>query len=130
MLEATIRREADQDWEDRDDPEAEAETGVRWKLLITGERTPSAELTMGIAEIAPGATLGLHHHAQAETYYITAGTGRMTIDGVEIKIGPGSAIYIPPNAQHTATCDSATPLEFIFTFPCDSFDEVIYHYDE
>ena len=42
----------------------------------------------------------------------------------------GNPSYIPPNAQHPATCDSATPLEFIFTFPCDSFDEVIYHYNE
>ncbi len=130
MLEAAIRRAADQVWESRDDPDAEASSGVRWKLLVSGERTPSAALTMGIAEIAPGATLGLHHHAQAETYYITAGTGRMTINGVESRIGPGSAIYIPPDAQHSASCDSDAPLEFIFTFPCDSFDEVIYHYDE
>ena len=130
MLEATIQREADLEWESWDDPELQRDSGVRWKLLISGERTPSAELTMGIAEILPGATLGLHRHAHAETYYITGGSGRITVDGVESEIGPGAAIYIPPNAQHTASCDSDTPLKFIFTFPCDRFDEVVYRYTE
>ena len=111
-------------------PGAKAGQGVRWKLLITGERTPSAELTMGIAEILPGATLGRHRHAHAETYYVTGGKGRVTIDGVESEIGPGAAIYIPPDAEHTASCDGDTPLEFIFTLPCDRFDEVVYRYEE
>ena len=130
MPEATIRRAADQEWEGWDDPEMQRDRGVRWKLLISGERTPSAELTMGIAEILPGATLSHHRHAHAETYYITKGKGRIMIDGVESEIGPGSAIYIPSNAEHTASCDSDTPLEFIFTVPCDRFDEVVYRFDE
>jgi len=129
MPEATIRREADLEWESWDDAELKARSDVRWKLLLSGERTPTAELAMGIAEIAPGATLIGHRHAHAETYYITKGKGRMRIDGVESEIGPGTAIYIPPDAQHSCRCDSDTPLEFIFTFPCDRFEEVVYRFD-
>ena len=130
MPETTIRREADLEWESWDDAELKARSDVRWKLLISGERTPSAELTVGIAQIAPGATLVGHRHAHAETYYITSGKGRMLIGGVECEIGPGTAIYIPLNAHHSCRCDSDTPLEFIFTFPCDRFEEVVYRIDE
>lgn len=129
MVDAAIRHEGDLEWESWDDPELHRDRGVRWKLLISGERTPSAELTMGIAEILPGATLGRHRHAHAETYYITKGKGRITIDGVETELGPGSAVYIPSDAEHTASCDGDVPLEFIFTFPCDRFDEVVYRYE-
>ena len=130
MPEATIRHEADLEWDSWDDAELKSRSDVRWKLLISGERTPSAELAMGIAEITPGATLVSHRHAHAESYYITIGRRRMRIDGVESKIGPGTAIYIPPNAHHSCRSDSETPLEFIFTFPCDRFEEVFYRIDE
>jgi len=132
MLKATIRQQADQDWESRDDPQAETPSGVRWKLLVSGERTPPEALTMSIAEIAPGGKLFSHRHSHAETYYITSGTGLINIDDTESDIGPGAAILIPGNARHETICTSDVPLAsiFIFTFPCDSFDEVIYHYEE
>ena len=130
MLEPVIRREADLEWEHWDDAELRANSDVRWKLLISGERTPSAELTMGIAEIPPGAKLIRHSHAQAETYYITQGAGRIRINGVESGIGPGSAVYIPPGAHHSVSCEGDAPLAFVFIFPCNRFDEVNYHFDE
>ena len=130
MPEPTIRRKADQEWETWDDPELKARSDVRWKLLISGERTPTADLAMGIAEIAPGAMLIGHRHAHAETYSVTGGTGSIILDGVESEIGPGSAIFIPGNARHETVCTSDVPLAFFYTFPCDSFDEVIYHYED
>ncbi len=130
MPQAIIRREADQQWESSEDAEADALSGVRWKLLISGERTPTAELIMGIAEIAPGSKLNGHRHAHAETYYITSGTGRIALEGVESDIAAGAAIFIPANAHHETICTSDVPLSFIFTFPCDRFEEVIYRYDE
>ncbi len=130
MSEATIRRAADQEWESWDNPQAEAPSGVRWKPLISGERTPTSELVMGIAEIAPGGKLAGHRHAHAETYYITSGSGRISLDGVESEIAAGAAIFIPANAHHETVCTSDVPLAFIYTFPCDRFEEVVYRYDE
>ncbi|MDP6475334.1 MAG: cupin domain-containing protein [Alphaproteobacteria bacterium] len=130
MPEPTIRREADLEWESWDDPELKARSDVRWKLLISGERTATAELVMGIAEIAPGGKLIGHRHSHAETYYITQGTGRISLDGVESEIAPGAAIYIPANARHETVCTSETPLAFIYTFPCDRFEEVVYRFDD
>ncbi len=130
MPEATIRREADLDWESWDDAELTTRSDVRWRLLISGERTATAELVMGIAEIAPGGKLIGHRHAHAEAYYITSGTARIAIDGTESDIAPGAAIFIPANAHHETVCTSEIPLEFIFTFPCDRFEEVVYCYDD
>ncbi|MBT3628199.1 MAG: cupin domain-containing protein, partial [Rhodospirillaceae bacterium] len=38
--------------------------------------------------------------------------------------------FFPGNARHETVCTSDVPLTFVYTFPCDSFDEVIYHYDD
>ena len=45
------------------------EGGIRWKLLLAGERTDTVGIVTGIAEIPPGAWLPLHHHEPEETYY-------------------------------------------------------------
>ena len=130
MPEATIRSVADFEWKSWGDAELEAHSDVRRRLLNSGERTQTAELAMGIAEVAPGATLIDHCHTHAETNYIMSGRGWMCINGVENKSGPGTAIYIPPDAQHSCKCEGDTPLEFVFTFPCDRFDEVVYRFEE
>ena len=54
----------------------------------------------------------------------------MEIDGHDADIGPGSTVYIPSNAKHTVRCTGAEPLVFIFTFACDRFDKIVYHFDE
>ena len=121
--------EAELEWEGWDDPDIAAKSPVRWKLLITGERGPSSGLVMGIAEVPPGASLLLHRHEPEETYYVLRGNGHMQIDDCETVLGPGSAVYIPPNAKHTVCCTGTEPLIFIFTFARDSFDQIIYNFD-
>ena len=103
--------------------------GIRWKLLVAGERTGSEGLVTGIAEIAPGGQLMRHHHEPAETYYIVSGRGEMEIEGRVEAVGPGSAVYIPPDARHTVRCTGAEPLVFVFSFPRDRFDRIVYHFD-
>jgi len=130
MVEAVVRRTGDLEWESWDDAALRARSDVRWKLLISGERTDTAALAMGVAEIAPGGVLVPHRHAHAETYYITRGLGRVVIDGVESEVSPGTVVYIPSDACHEAHCESAEPLEFVFTFPCDRFEEVVYRFED
>ena len=130
MLEPAIRHEADLPWESWDDPELKARSPIRWKLLISGNRTPTAALTLGIAELPPGETLISHTHAQSETYYVISGIGRIAVGEMVDEIGPGSAVYIPLNIRHSTTCLSDEPLVIVLTFPCDQFDEVVYRFDE
>ncbi|MFP6776805.1 MAG: cupin domain-containing protein, partial [Alphaproteobacteria bacterium] len=103
----------------------EAHSDVRWRLLSSDECMQTAELAIGIAEITPGATLIDHCHTHAETNYIMSGREWMCINAEENKIGPGTAIYIPPDAEHSCKGEGDTPLEFVFTFPYCRFDEVV-----
>jgi mannose-6-phosphate isomerase-like protein (cupin superfamily) len=125
-----VVREADCPWEGWTDPTLQAKSPVRWKLLVDGERTPSAALTVGTCEIPPGAALLLHHHVPGEVYYVVDGEGVAEIDDVTTAIGPGTALYVPPNARHRTRNTGTRPLRFVWIFPTDTFGEIVYRYDE
>ena len=128
MPRPAIVDQAELAWEAGEDADLATGKGIRWKLLIAGERTETEGLATGIAEVAPGAELMRHHHEPAETYYIISGSGEMEIEGRAQAVGPGCAVYIPPNAPHALRCTGAEPLVFVFAFPRDRFDEIVYHF--
>lgn len=119
-------------WETWDDPAlAGRSPGVRWKMLFTAPRTGTRALTMGVAELAPGAVLPLHHHAPAEIYHVLGGEGVVEVDGAPRPVRAGSSLFIPGDAKHRSTCTSARePLRVLFVFPTDSFEEIAYRWDE
>ena len=125
-----VIRESDSPWEGWADPIIGAKSPIRWKLLVTGERTPTKRVTMGITEIPPGDSLLLHHHQPEEVYYVVEGAGKVEIEGRAATIGPGSAVFIPGNAKHRTSNTGTAPLRFVFVFPTDTFEEIQYHYDE
>ena len=121
--------QADLEWEGGEDAGLAVGEGVRWKLLIAGERTGTRGLATGIAEIAPGAEIMRHCHEPAEIYFIVSGRGDMEIEDQRQPVGPGCAVYIPPSVRHALRCTGAEPLVFVFAFPRDRFDEIAYHFD-
>ena len=125
-----VINQSEQSWEDWDDAELAAKSAIRWKILISAERGLSDGIVTGIAEFPVGTRLPLHHHEPPETYYIVSGKGTMEIDGHKTDIGPGSAVYIPSNAKHAVSCSGNEPLVFVFSFACDRFDKIVYHFDE
>ena len=129
MPRPAIVDQADLGWEGSHDSGLAAGNGIRWKLLIAGERTETTGLVTGIAEILPGGQLLRHHHDPEETYYILSGRGEMEIDGRTQAVGPGCAVYIPPDARHAIRCTGTEPLVFVFSFPRDRFDGIVYHFD-
>lgn len=118
------------DWEGWLDPAFAARSAVRWKLLVSGDRGPTAGLVTGVGEVAPGGKLLRHRHRPEETYYVVSGRGHIEIDGVRTEVGPGTAVFIPPNASHALRCAGAEPLVFVFTFARDRFDDIVYHLEE
>ncbi|HEV8673982.1 MAG TPA: cupin domain-containing protein [Methylomirabilota bacterium] len=125
-----VVREAECPWEGWTDPALHAKSPIRWKLLVGAERTPSRSLTVGTCEIPPGASLLLHHHAPGEVYYVLDGEGVSEIDEVTTPVGPGTTLYIPPDARHRTRNTGSRPLRFVWIFATDSFGEITYHYDE
>lgn len=111
-----------EDWADT------GRNGVSWRTLISADRTPTDSLTMGVAEIQPGSPdeLHLHRHEPAEVYYILAGTGVVSIDGVVHDVSSGSAVFVPSNAVHAVGNTGVGVLRLLYVFGVDSFDDVTY----
>ena len=103
---------------------------VRWRTLLSGDRTPTDSLTLGVAELAPGEAEGfrVHRHAQAEVYYVLSGEGVVVIDGSEHRVRAGSAVYVPGGAAHGAFNTGDRVLRILYVFAADSFAEVEYEF--
>lgn len=128
-LKPVIVDQAELDWHNWDDP-ANADPGaIQWKLLISREQGPSGGLVSGVARIAPGAVLSRHHHEPEETYCVISGRGQIEVEDLWKEMGPGTSVYIPPNARHAVRSIGAEPLVFVFTFPRDRFEDIEYRLD-
>ena len=99
---------------------------LRWRTLFSKGMTPTAGMTCGVTELASGDWLGLHRHPPAEVYYVFAGAGLMTVDGREIPVKAGSAVFIPGMAEHGIRQTGNETLRLFYAFPVDSFEGVEY----
>lgn len=105
---------------------------VAWRTLLSADRTPSSGLTVGIAEIVPGASEvgALHRHADHEAYYVIAGHGEVHLDGVEHAVEPGSVVFVPGGTAHFVRNTGTELLKFLYVFAVDRFSDVVYHFPE
>ena len=115
-------------WETWDDPKLAAQSAVRWKLVFSGQRTPTEAMSIGLAEIAPGGVLPLHRHDPAEIYHVLEGQGEVVVADVVHELRPGRMLFIPPGIAHQTTNTGPSSLRFLFVFPTDSFEEVAYQF--
>jgi quercetin dioxygenase-like cupin family protein len=130
MAAPTIIQSAGLPWETWPDPAVAERSPVRWKDLIGRERGVSQSLSLGVAEIPPGATLARHRHAAPEIYYLLSGTGRVEIDGQDYPATAGSAIFIPGGALHAFHNTGAITLAFVYIFPVDAFADLVYTFEQ
>ncbi|WP_120007842.1 cupin domain-containing protein [Teichococcus vastitatis] len=75
-------------------------------------------MSIGLAEIAPGGILPLHHHEPAEIYHVVDGEGVVEVEGVAHHLHPGISMFIPADAWHrrptlapsrSASCSCSRP---------------------
>ena len=128
MVEPFIEHKANVEWESWENPSFKSRCPIRWKLLISGNKTPTNGMVFGIAEIPPGAEHLRHTHLEPETYFVTEGKGIVSIEEKDSEIDPGSIIYIPSEAPHSVRCIGTQALKFIFLLPCDRWDHVKYNF--
>jgi mannose-6-phosphate isomerase-like protein (cupin superfamily) len=62
---------------------------------------------------AGGATTEHYHRASEELYLITAGEGRLIIDGEERSVAVGDCALIPPGARHKLYNTGGGPLKVV-----------------
>ncbi len=123
-----VRRLEDQRW-DAWPPSQQAERGaLRWRDLFAGNPEEGANVTLGIATLRRGETLEPHRHSEPETYYTLAGRGIVTIDGVAHTVTPGTAIFIPGDAEHAIRNDHDETLEILYVFAVSDFNQVVYRF--
>jgi mannose-6-phosphate isomerase-like protein (cupin superfamily) len=109
---------------------AETRRRVRWRTLLSADRTPTNSLTMGVAELPPGewTEFPTHRHAQVEAYYVLSGEGIVSISGVQHPVRAGSAVFLPGDAEHGALNTGTELLRLLYVFAADSFDQVEYRF--
>lgn len=84
----------------------EGKAGAR--ILLDAELVPGLkEAAMTELVMLPGAQVPEHSHDHAaELIYILTGSGRMTMDGKEMMVRAGMAIYIPAGVKHSLVIDT------------------------
>lgn len=104
---------------------------ITWHTLFSQPRTPTSDLSAGIA-VCPPRTGHLcpHRHTQAEIYYIIEGEGEVTIDGVVSLVEKGSSVFIPSDAEHGVVNVGTGPLRWFYVFPTGAFRDVIYRFSK
>jgi quercetin dioxygenase-like cupin family protein len=73
-------------------------------------------LAASILELRAGAQVAEHVHAnETEMLYVLAGSGTMTVAGVQLAITPTSVVQIPPATKHAFTATSDVRAVQIYT---------------
>jgi mannose-6-phosphate isomerase-like protein (cupin superfamily) len=121
---------ADRPWEAWPVELVEERGGISWKTLVSADQTRSETLTFGIARLPPRERLREHHHAQAELYFVLAGSGEVIIDGEVRSVGPGTCVFIPGQARHSCANSGHRELRFAYVLAADSFGDVDYIFEQ
>ncbi len=74
----------------------------------------NVQLSLAEAIISTGSTTLLHrHHKSEEIYYVTEGTGIMTLGGEQFEIMVGDTICILPGTQHQIQNTGDVPMRVL-----------------
>lgn len=107
------------------------ETGhVDWWTLFSADRTPTKDLTVGIADVPVGAPLPDrgHTHDQSEVYFFLSGNGEVVVDGESTPVTAGDAVFIPGGIEHMAVNTGNETLRLLYFFATDSFGDIDYRF--
>src|SRR6476660_9242868 len=75
---------------------------------------PACNQSLAEATIPVGGATTAHYHRRTEELYlVTAGRGRLRLDGEERLLAEGDCALIPPGARHKLTNDGDGPLRVL-----------------
>ena len=113
--------------EDESPWEEEAETPrVRWRQLVSADRTPSHGLNFGVFEVLSGGELAPHHHDPQEVYYVVEGEAELYRGGAWEPLRRGDVAYIPGGAVHGVRNRGDRTVTLTWAFPVDTYEDIVY----
>jgi len=85
-----------------------------WKRLATGSHLHGDWDCFEWVALGPGDRVGKHTHTHTgEIFYFLHGTGLVTMDGVQRRVGPGDLVVTPLNSWQSVINDGSENLEYI-----------------
>jgi quercetin dioxygenase-like cupin family protein len=76
---------------------------------------PDHSLSAAILRVPAGGALAEHVHGEAELLYLLAGSGTLTVSGVDLPVTPTTVVQIPKNTRHAFVATSEVRAVQIFT---------------
>jgi mannose-6-phosphate isomerase-like protein (cupin superfamily) len=88
--------------------------GSEIRELLAHRNSAIRNQSLAEARLPAGAATQEHYHAKTEEiYFITAGRGRMRIEGEDADVKAGDAVAIPPGRKHKLWNTGAEPLTLL-----------------
>lgn len=99
--------------------------GSEIRELLAHRNSAIRNQSLAEARVPIGGATQEHYHARSEEiYFITAGRGRMRIEGEEADVNVGDAIAIPPGLRHKLWNTGSEPLKLLCCCaPCYEHDD-------
>ena len=83
------------------------------EILHPGKGDLPIHYSLAYAKVNAGQKTRPHILKSSEVYYVIAGQGLMHIDQESLEVGPGCAIYIPPDAEQYIENTGNSDLKFL-----------------
>jgi mannose-6-phosphate isomerase-like protein (cupin superfamily) len=97
-----------------DVPAYETKDGSEIRELMHPDRHGNRRQSLAEAIVYPGQETVLHQHIHSEElYYITAGTGLMTLGDAKFEVHTGDTICIMPGTPHCIQNSGSEPLKIL-----------------
>lgn len=88
--------------------------GSEIRELLACRNSAIRQQSLAEARVPVGGSTQEHYHARTEEiYFITAGRGRIRIEGEEAEVQAGDAIAIPPGCKHKLWNLGSEPLRLL-----------------
>lgn len=74
------------------------------------------QFVQGYSVLYPDGGIPEHEHVPEETYFVIAGTGKITVDGETRTIKKGDIVLVPSGLKHGLHNDSGENMEIMYTY--------------
>ncbi|HET7503361.1 MAG TPA: cupin domain-containing protein [Kofleriaceae bacterium] len=85
------------------------------KVHADASAIPDKALSASVVTLPAGAKIAEHVHASAELLYLLAGTGTVTVNGVDLPLTPTTVVQIPKNTKHALVATSELRAVLLYT---------------